>query len=420
MIADFNEKSQGAPFDPNLWKAYFRANVKLTTHCDRCIDAVEQAKLEARRRRNAQSEAVQTREQDISSDEEEGGPIFDALVVPRSSPEGRIMSKWLTAARKLLGGTFPRPEARKVMEDYKRRMHDKALRKRLKPKTSLLRSKKQKQQGGSLYVTAATRAIAQKWLMQARNSLGERRLKKAADIYTEVDRAVANMPEKDDWFFTSELRTRGENLSRDGKNLREDRRNVSAQTDVKVRKMKEELDEYERKTRSDVKSEKQRFEQHEKTERANVMKEFERRKNDIELHRAERKKVFDEESKKLSEFRLKEATRKFEKELAEYDASIRNERDRLLKQFESHLSSEREKLSKKHQDLDQGILRRKRDLQNKMRRLRDAELDAIKQREMSWRKKALVWLSEANKKFAKKQEADEEHAAKTRASRRRK
>ena len=347
--------------------------------------------------------------------------MFDAMVVPRSSPEGRIMSKWLTAARKLLGGEFPRPEARKAVEDYKRRMHDKTLKKRLKPKSKLLRNKKLiKGSPQGVTVSAATRAIAQKWMNMARLSLSDRRLTKATDIYKEVDEAVAKMPEKDDWFFTAELRTRGETLSRDGKNLREDRTNVTAQTDVKVRQLQDDLDSFESNLKTEMKTEKEKFDRHEETERANVMAEFERRKNDIELHRKERQKVFDAESQRLSEFRLKDAKRKFAKELADYDTSIRSERDRLLKGFEGHIAKEREMLLKKHQDKEQEILRRKNDLRNKTRHLRESELEDIKARERRWRKDALVWLNEANKKFAKKQEADEEHAAKTRASRRRK
>merc|ERR1712048_513862 len=182
----------------------------------------------------------------------------------------------------------------------------------------------------------------------------------------------------------------------------------------------DDLESFESNLRIEMKTEKEKFEGHEQSERANVMKEFERRKNDIELHRQERQKVFDAESKKLSEFRLKDAKKKFDKELAEYDASIRSERDRLLKAFEAHISSEREVLLKKHADQEQMILRRKSDLRNKIRHMRESELESIKQREKKWRKQALIWLSEANKKFAKKQEADEEHAAKTRASRRRK
>ena len=44
--------------------------------------------------------------------------VFDAVVVTRSSPEGRMMQKWLHAARTKLGGAhlFPKPEARAQME----------------------------------------------------------------------------------------------------------------------------------------------------------------------------------------------------------------------------------------------------------------------------------------------------------------
>lgn len=44
--------------------------------------------------------------------------VFDAVVVTRTSPEGRMMSKWLRAARTKLGGEhlFPKPEAKAQME----------------------------------------------------------------------------------------------------------------------------------------------------------------------------------------------------------------------------------------------------------------------------------------------------------------
>merc|ERR1712048_662743 len=156
----------------------------------------------------------------------------------------------------------------------------------------------------------------------------------------------------------------------------------------------DDLESFETNLRIEMKTEKDKFEGHEQSERANVMQEFERRKNDIEMHRAERQKVFDNESKKLSEFRLKDAKRKFEKELAEYDSSIRSERDRLLKGFEAHIARERERLNKKHQDQEQQLLRMKSDLRNKIRRLRDTELEDIKSREIKWRKHALIWLNE--------------------------
>ncbi len=70
-----------------------------------------------------------TRPQDISSDEDEDQIEFDPIVVTRASPEGRMMSKWLVAARKKIGGTFPRPDARKQMEKYAQKLRELKMKK---------------------------------------------------------------------------------------------------------------------------------------------------------------------------------------------------------------------------------------------------------------------------------------------------
>jgi len=54
---------------------------------------------------------------------------FDPVVVTRTSPEGRMMSKWLVAARKKLGGAFPRPDARKQMEKYAQKLRELKMKK---------------------------------------------------------------------------------------------------------------------------------------------------------------------------------------------------------------------------------------------------------------------------------------------------
>jgi asparagine synthetase B (glutamine-hydrolysing) len=43
-------------------------------------------------------------------------------VVSRTSPEGKMMSKWLIAARKKLGGRFPRDDAKKEVDRYAKKM----------------------------------------------------------------------------------------------------------------------------------------------------------------------------------------------------------------------------------------------------------------------------------------------------------
>merc|ERR1712167_345564 len=58
---------------------------------------------------------------------EEEDCAFDPLVVVRTSSEGRMLSKWLDAARKRLGGTFPRDAARDEMEAYAEKMRRRKL-----------------------------------------------------------------------------------------------------------------------------------------------------------------------------------------------------------------------------------------------------------------------------------------------------
>eukprot|EP00750_Incisomonas_marina_P013799 INCI17542.1.p1 GENE.INCI17542.1~~INCI17542.1.p1 ORF type:complete len:3776 (-),score=497.18 INCI17542.1:2420-13582(-) len=424
LIKQFNEKTEGKPFDENLWKAFFRETAKLITRCDRCVDQVEQAKIEARRRRLAQeSDKRVTRAGDIEDDDEADGygPVFEALVVPRSSPEGRIMSKWLTAARKRMGGDFPRPEARKLMEDYKRRMHDRKMRSTLNPKTDTLRIKgAPKGRPPPLSLSEATKALAKLWLQKGRASLKGRLQAKAKDLYEEIDRAVAKMPEKDDWFYTSELRLAGENLANVGRSLREERRNKQAQADGKSRKMQDDVQAYRDKKEAEMAEELAEFEKHEQSERAKLERELEKRKIDVLAHKATRQQEFEESSKKLSEFRLKEAKAKFEKDMTAVDASIVAERQKLLQKFESGIAAQREAILKKHENARQAILRKSNDALNKARHNEQAQLDAVKKREEEWRKQALVWLNTANKKFAKKAEADAEHEAQKKSSRRRK
>jgi hypothetical protein len=120
LIRGFENQYSVDELDPQLWKAYFRAQAEYCTRCNICEDSVEQDRLLQASR--APGPSTLTRPQDISSDEEDDEVEFEPIVVTRSSPEGRMMSKWLLAARKKLGGPFPRPEARKQMDRYAQKL----------------------------------------------------------------------------------------------------------------------------------------------------------------------------------------------------------------------------------------------------------------------------------------------------------
>jgi hypothetical protein len=333
------------------------------------------------------------------------------------------MSKWLTAARKRMGGEFPRPEARKLMEDYKRRMHDRKMKSTLKPDVGTLRGGAPSA-GGSrpppLSLSEATKALARLWLQKGRASLKGRQENKAKDLYEEIDRALAKMPEKDDWFYTSELRLAGDNLANVGRSLREERANKQAQADGKSRKMQDDVQAYRDKKEAEMAEELAEFEKHEQAERGKLERELEKRKLDVLAHKATRQQEFEESSKKLSDLRLKEAKAKFDKDMADVDASIVAERSKLLQKFEEGIATQREAILAKHENVRQAIARKAQDVLDKSRHNEQAQLDNVKKREEEWRKQALVWLNTSNKKFAKKAEADAEHEAQVQASKRRK
>ena len=116
LILGFEATYSANEKDANLWRAYFRANAEFITRCDRCVSELEMGKLD--REAKPPGPGARTRPGDISSEESEDEVAFDPVVVVRESSECRMLSTWLHAARRRLGGEFPRPDARKSMMEY--------------------------------------------------------------------------------------------------------------------------------------------------------------------------------------------------------------------------------------------------------------------------------------------------------------
>ena len=116
LIAGFEKEFGDTETDIELWKAYFRKHAKFVTLCNVCISSLEQKRLAKIVKHPGMQQKA--RAEDISSDEEHEDIMFDPMIVSRTSIEGRVMSKWLLAARKRIGGVFPRPHARQEMEEY--------------------------------------------------------------------------------------------------------------------------------------------------------------------------------------------------------------------------------------------------------------------------------------------------------------
>jgi hypothetical protein len=224
LIALFEEHhpEQVKKIDELLWVGFFRKNGEFVTRCVDCRGKFEAAQASQQQER---SKGGVKKVRDLSSDEDDTLKVtFDPLVVSRSSAVGVIMQKWLTASRRRLGGTFPRPKAAEELAKYTERMKKKAAHKRAKPKDE--------DKLGMLIVptklplTAASVAIARKWLSLSRDRIIETLRKASQDMLRSLQSTMRYLTPDEDWYFTSQTRLQGEDLVIQGQKLLADRTTV--------------------------------------------------------------------------------------------------------------------------------------------------------------------------------------------------
>ncbi|MEO1777070.1 MAG: hypothetical protein AAFS07_19185, partial [Pseudomonadota bacterium] len=194
-IAGFEAEYGPQEKDVGLWRAFFRAHVRLATLCDPCFRARLALRggvddRDARTKASAVRGGQATRLMDVSSDEEntsgDDEVRFDPMVVGRDSDVGRMMGKWLGAARRRLGGEFPRPHARREMEKYANKMRERQLRRARTGAAGDGEGHGDDERAGSngvpaawiVRINAASRAIALRWVAKAQNSVHARLRKK--------------------------------------------------------------------------------------------------------------------------------------------------------------------------------------------------------------------------------------------------
>merc|ERR1711871_1794974 len=203
LIEGFQKDYPGKKFEPTLWTAYFRSHASFITRCSHCIDRVEAARADKIKRHPGAGRA--TRAKDMSSDDEddEDQVVFEPMVVTRSSVEGKVMSKWLNAARRRLGGTFPRPNARGEMEIYAKKMREFKLKKAKADMRAKGYISDDEDEDGNVKlkvgdINAATKALAKHWLLKARASLIQEKKKRMSRIKEDLKTMTSAITEDDD------------------------------------------------------------------------------------------------------------------------------------------------------------------------------------------------------------------------------
>merc|ERR1711871_1900278 len=302
LIEGFQKDYPGKKFEPTLWTAYFRSHASFITRCNHCIDRLEAARADKIRRHPGAGRA--TRAKDMSSDDEddEDQVVFEPMVVTRSSVEGKVMSKWLNAARRRLGGTFPRPNAREEMKIYAKKMREFKLKKAKADMRAKGYISDDEDEDGNVKlkvgdINAATKALAKHWLLKARASLIQEKKKRMSRIKEDLKTMTSAITEDDDWYYGSELRLNGAALMEEGVKLDETRRSLEADARAAERDIKTALEKFKEEKEIQMRTEVEAVEASMKAARVKALEAAEERIQELTRDKTRKEALFSKEEK---------------------------------------------------------------------------------------------------------------------------
>jgi len=416
LISGFENQYGVDELEPQLWKAYFRAHAEYCTRCSICDDSIEQEKLLKGSRAPGPSRV--TRPQDISSDEEEDDVEFEPVVVTRTSPEGRMMSKWLVAARKKIGGTFPRPDARKQMDRYAQKLRDLKMKKTRENLSKKPSKPTEEEERDMETISAATKALALRWIRLARDVIESKFRLRSETFREDLDSLLRMMPEEDDWYFGGALRLEGRGLLKRGSDLEDDRRTLEAESAVKIHKIEEDLEMYEKDRAEELSREKKAFEAKLSQQNDRINLDIELRKADLEKLKTIRKKEFMLEEKKAREelgAAPTEMIQDHRNQLIAIDELMVSEQTNTLNYREKEEKQAKFMFEKTNNIKLVELEKRRASASENMARIRQDVAIKIRIAEAEWQGNAAKWLSISRRKVQVKKKEDEDAKAGKRA-----
>lgn len=423
LIAGFEETYGTAERDANLWKAYFRTHAEFMTLDQAVLDARERERV-ARMSLKPPGASRKTRPDDVSSDDDEEDVVFDPLVVVRSSPEGRMLSKWLGAARSRLGGSFPRPEARESMERYAEKMRKRKLQggKRKiagvtapeEPEVSSRFSKR------VVRLDAASTALAKRWLRTAQDAIAKRFADKAKNLRDECSKTLAHMPPEEEWYYGADLVYTGRQIVERGEELYNTQLGLEAEAAVRIRRIETEFAAFERDRTDVLKARTEKFEKELADSADAAQADLDLRLRELERERETRRAQCDDEERQAREehgavpAKVLEAHARL---IDDIDHEIRRERHGRERQ-RTTFEAEQRAFHDRNTDTDrQTILDRKISAVANVRQIRRETQDRIRAGEDAWQAEAAKWLGTAKRKVQLKRREDMEQAAQKRRRR---
>ena len=221
--------SKDAPLDVPSWKSFFRASSEFIMRCEFCVAArADTARMMGQRKEfgpQARAERAVARTETLNALglDAEDDTVWDPLVVDATKPMGRALTKWLGAARRRIGGTFPKADARPEMEEYIKRNVEVRARKqekldRARGKVTVLVAEDGRQVfEGDVQLRPSAQGILLMLLFHMRTTLPKRYIARIGDLISELEGFCRTLTPATDWHFSTETRLKGIVLIGDGR-----------------------------------------------------------------------------------------------------------------------------------------------------------------------------------------------------------
>merc|ERR1712166_1474130 len=426
LIKGFQVKYPGRKFEPNLWVSYFRSEAQFITRCQNCVNKLEQAQKGKIKKHTGGGRA--TRAADISDDDEdeEEQAVFEPMVVTRTSAEGKVMSKWLNAARRRLGGAFPRPSARAEMEAYAAKMREYKLKKAKADMRAKGFISDDEDEAGNVklkvgYINAASKALAQLWLERAREYRKKTVVKEREGMKVDIRRVMEHLTEEHDWYYGQDLRLTGKGLQDEGDNLHETRRQYDGDAKAKARDLEDELQAFELEKEAQAQAEIEEVEEKMRADRVALLEKAEMRIQEITRNKTRMQTQFEKEVKLAPPEDRAGMVAVQKEEVKKLDVLIEGERKKQAEAIQKRIEAGNSDLGARERKRQDALSTKQDVVGRKVKMLYDDVDVKMKKSETNWLHRSAGWIHKAERKVAAKEKDDKakKEAEKERKKRRR-
>uniref|UniRef100_A0A7S2LSA9 IPT/TIG domain-containing protein n=1 Tax=Leptocylindrus danicus TaxID=163516 RepID=A0A7S2LSA9_9STRA len=380
IIRKFEQKYSASEQDLDLWKAFFRSNGEFATSCNICIDCGKHNQIQRTMSIQVPGPGPRiSRANDISSDEEDDddiGTSFDPLSIPMDSNEGKMLTKWLQAARTKLGGTDVADVAQMQTESYLKRMSE--LSQKAKLRTPAYTSLSEN------VLSTASKLIAIKWVESSRQSMRNRFNNHGILMRSKLKTLMSQIEEEDDWFYGAEFRIEGGNLLKESSDLHKEFSLCSQRVETKILAESNSFAKFE----EEIHQELQRKRESAQQQCKRTIKE-----QGVKLE------------ERLSELRLLSVAKEDSNNAAQPDVddlmiAEKEKAGAIIKAARLNLSRDLNKVESK---ILASIDQRRQALKREKEKIERIGLSKVELAEKSWRKRVIPWIESASRKIDSKQ-----------------